>query len=96
MSKQTISNVIAVASSYTTKSVAELKAAKKSIQSVFESVVNDSTVELRFIDVAFHTLKLVNLTINADSSELIEEKRKEVVCITNSLRYKLCNANGVI
>jgi hypothetical protein len=96
MSKQILTSVIKVASNHLTVSRSELIEAKTSASFVFGCVASNKAVDMAFVDAAYYALALIRLCVNGASANDIEEKRKDVLTITNSLRYKLCGDDGIM
>jgi hypothetical protein len=96
MSKQIIKSVLNSLISYKSLSFAELKEVKTSIRSVFDSVVNDESIEFDFVEAAFSVLRITFIIDRKGSDMDIEEKIELAVKSINSLRYKSCNDQGVI
>jgi acetylornithine deacetylase/succinyl-diaminopimelate desuccinylase-like protein len=96
MSKQIIKSVLNSLISYKSLSFAELNEARASIRAVFDSVVDDKSIEMAFVEAAFNVLKVSFLAYLDDSDAEINKKIELALKSVNSLRYKLCNDQGVI
>jgi hypothetical protein len=96
MSKQIIKSVLNSLISYKSLSFAELKEARSSIRAVFDSVVDDKSIEFDFVEAAFNVLRITFIIDRKGSDIDIDEKIVIAVKSINSLRYKLCNDQGVI
>jgi hypothetical protein len=96
MSKQIIKSVLNSLISYKSLSSASLKEVKASIRTVFDSVVNDESIEFDFVEAAFNVLRIAFIIDRKGSDMDIEEKIELALKSVNSLGYKLCNDQGVI